>query len=89
MHQNFPNPFNAQTRIQFGVPELVKDLKIVIYNILGQRIKTFRFDELKPRRYYVDWNGKNDFGSTIASGVYIYQLQTEKFVQAKKMLLLK
>jgi len=89
LHQNFPNPFNARTIIQFGVPEDVKDLKIEVYNILGQRIKTFNLGELKPGRYQVEWDGRNDYGIGVASGVYIYQLRTKNFVNAKKMLLLK
>jgi flagellar hook assembly protein FlgD len=64
-------------------------VKIVIYNILGQKVKTL-VDQKEPAGYKrVTWDGKNENGKVVSSGVYFYRIEAEKFVQAKKMLLLK
>ncbi|MBZ0200299.1 MAG: S8 family serine peptidase [Ignavibacteriaceae bacterium] len=88
LDQNFPNPFNAQTIIQYGVPEKAAG-RINIYNILGQRVKTFELGEMAPGRYRVQWDGRNNYGISIASGVYIYRFETKNYITAKKLLLLK
>lgn len=88
LSQNYPNPFNAATIIQYGLPKRTS-AKIVIYNILGQQLKTFIISEQNPGKYQVMWNGKNDYGGTVASGVYIYRLETADFINAKKLVILK
>jgi len=88
LDQNFPNPFNSQTIIQYGVPEKATG-RITIYNILGQRVKTFELGEMAPGRYRIQWDGRNNYGVSIASGVYIYRFESKKFMSAKKLLLLK
>ena len=88
LDQNFPNPFNMQTIIQYGVPQKTVG-RMVIYNILGQKIKTFELGEINAGRYRIQWDGRNNNGSVVSSGVYIYRFESQKFTLAKKLLLLK
>jgi len=88
LDQNFPNPFNMQTIIQYGVPQKTVG-RMVIYNILGQKIKTFELGEINAGRYRIQWDGRNNFGKIVSSGVYIYRFESQKFTLAKKLLLLK
>jgi hypothetical protein len=88
LDQNFPNPFNMETIIQYGVPQ--KSIaRIAIYNILGQRVKTFELGQVNPGRYRIQWDGRNNNGSIVSSGVYIYRFESQKYLSAKKLLLLK
>ncbi len=85
LHQNYPNPFNPVTSIRFEVPGNVKgNVKLSVYNILGEEIKVLANREFNPGIYSVDFNA-NDF----SSGVYFYRLQTQNSVITKKMILLK
>ena len=86
--QNFPNPFNSQTIIRFEVPTNSK-IKIEIFNILGQRVKTLINEEKSPGSYSINWNGENDFSDIVNSGIYLLKLSSEKFSATKKMILLK
>jgi hypothetical protein len=88
LSQNYPNPFNPATTIQYGVPELAK-ASIVIYNILGQKIRTYDLGQVQPGRYQMVWDGRNNAGRTVASGVYIYRFESQKYMRALKMLFLK
>ncbi len=85
---NYPNPFNPTTSIQFGVPG-GGHVKLVIYNMLGQKVKTLLDDSREAGRYQIVWDGSDDTGRIVGSGMYFYQLRTEKAVLTKKMLLLK
>jgi len=86
--QNYPNPFNPETHIEFFIPKAgIVDMKI--YNALGQVVRN-QVNEHKPvGKYSVGWDGRNDAGERVASGMYFYQLQVDDFVSSKKMLLLK
>ena len=88
LDQNYPNPFNLSTQIQFGVPQRA-NVKIVIYNLLGQRIRTFDLGERVPGRYTITWDGKNQNGGVVSTGVYFYRFETDKFKQTKKLVLIK
>jgi hypothetical protein len=88
LEQNFPNPFNLSTQIQYALPEKAR-VKIVIYNLLGQRVKTFDIGERAPGRYSITWNGVNERGTTISSGIYFYRFDSDKFTQTKKLVLIK
>ncbi|RMD50439.1 MAG: T9SS C-terminal target domain-containing protein [Ignavibacteria bacterium] len=83
LHQNYPNPFNPETNIQFDVPQ-VSDVKLEIYNILGQRVSTLINKKLSPGRYVVKTNLSN-----FASGVYIARMETRNYSKSIKMLLIK
>ncbi len=86
--QNYPNPFNNQTNIEFQVPNQ-SVIKLEIYNILGQKIRTLINQEKYPGNYSVSWNGENDFGDSVNSGIYFIKLSSENFSDTKKMTLLK
>jgi parallel beta-helix repeat protein/predicted outer membrane repeat protein len=81
--QNYPNPFNPITTIQYSIPALGK-VKIILFNLLGEKIKTLIDEEKMPGNYEVEFNAVN-----IPSGVYFYQLKAGDFVQTKKMILMK
>jgi hypothetical protein len=94
LHQNFPNPFNPSTAIQYGLPaQSVVLLKV--YDILGQEVATLVNTEQSAGFFTVHWNGQNQSGSLVASGVYFYRLEARPadgrppFISRKKMLFLK
>lgn len=84
LEQNYPNPFNPATTISFSLPEDVNNASLVIYNTLGERIAELLNSALHAGKYSYQWDAKN-----FASGIYIYELRTDKFVSVKKMLLMK
>jgi len=84
LEQNYPNPFNPSTVIEFSLPEDVSNAKLSIYNALGEKVAELVNTSLAAGRYSYQWNAKN-----VATGMYIYELRTDKFVAVKKMLLLK
>ncbi len=84
LEQNYPNPFNPGTTIQFSIPEDVQNVKLIVYNALGEKAAELVNTGLTAGTYKYKW----DTGS-VASGMYIYQVVTEKFVSTKKMILLK
>ncbi|MFA3783783.1 FlgD immunoglobulin-like domain containing protein [Melioribacteraceae bacterium 4301-Me] len=88
MSQNYPNPFNPTTTIKYAIPEKAQ-VKLTIYNMLGQQIKTLVNTEQDAGFYKVTWDGTNDFGSRVASGIYIYRIEAGKYVSTMKMNLLK
>lgn len=95
LSQNFPNPFNPTTVIRYGLPD-ASHITIKIYDLLGQEIITL-VDETQENGYRsVEWNGKNNLGVESASGLYFYRIEAadrqnpgKKFVQVKRMLLMK
>ncbi|MFZ2323023.1 MAG: LamG-like jellyroll fold domain-containing protein [Ignavibacteriaceae bacterium] len=86
--QNYPNPFNSQTNIEFKIP-INSKVKIEIFDVLGQKIRTLLNAEKSPGTYTVNWNGKNDFNDSVNSGIYFFKLSSEKYSDTKKMVLLK
>ena len=86
LQPNYPNPFNPTTTIRFGLPER-SPVKLVIYNIAGQRVATLVDRAMSAGYHQVQWNGKNRNGQQAASGVYIYRLTAGKQQFVKKMLL--
>ncbi|MFQ5676768.1 MAG: T9SS type A sorting domain-containing protein, partial [bacterium] len=89
LEQNYPNPFNPSTTIvyQLNTPATVK---LTVYNVIGQKIRTLVKDQRqKAGDYSVQWDGRDDTGRMVASGLYMYRLESDKQVQTKKMLLLK
>ena len=88
LQQNYPNPFNPATNIKFDVKNAGR-VKIDIYNTLGQKVRTLVDDVKSAGKYSVVWNGLNDFGDRVASGIYIYKMVSGDFVQTRKMILLR
>jgi hypothetical protein len=89
LSQNYPNPFNPATTITYQLPNDGVDVHITIYNILGQVVKTLVNEQKNAGVYSVVWDGKNDEGIAVTSGVYIYQLKSGNFMQSKKLMMLK
>jgi hypothetical protein len=88
LHENYPNPFNPTTALRFDLPE-VSDVTLTIYNMLGQKVRTFDYQNTSAGYHSVKWNATNDLGEQVGAGVYLYQLQTKDFVKTRKMVLLK
>ena len=88
LDQNYPNPFNPDTKIAFEVP-VTGRVKIDVINTLGQRVKTLTDREYVVGRHSVEWDGTDESGSKVASGVYFYRLTTDRASLSKKMVLLK
>jgi hypothetical protein len=86
--QNYPNPFNPETTISFSI-EKDDEVKLEIYNIRGQRIKRLLHETMKTGEHSVVWDGKDDKGHSVSSGVYFYRLTTNTKQEQRKMLLLK
>ncbi len=93
LHQNYPNPFNPSTRIVFDIGFSDKSsqyVTVVIYNLLGQKVSTLYNGEAQPGRYQLTWQGVNDEGVAVSSGVYFVQLKTDSgFQRTSKMLLIR
>ena len=92
LEQNYPNPFNNSTIIYYEVPDMPGKLAHVtlqVFNILGQKVKTLVKEDKEPGRYFTVWDGSNDGGQKVASGVYFYRLVWKESQNVKKMLLLK
>jgi hypothetical protein len=88
LRQNFPNPFNPTTTIRFGVDRRVR-VSIVIYDASGRKVRTL-FDEVRePSHYSEVWDGRDDAGTPVATGVYLYRLRAGEIQYARKMLLIK
>jgi hypothetical protein len=85
---NYPNPFNPQTNIRFALPKPVT-VRLAIYNILGQKVKNFEEGRTPAGIHELIWDGRNDKGITVSSGVYFYRLDAGEFSDTKKMLLLR
>lgn len=86
---NFPNPFNPSTTFQVSIPTS-SEIRLIIYDILGQEIKELFEGALNPGRYWYQWDGKNDEGLVVPSGLYIYNITDNTGINiSKKMILLK
>ncbi len=88
LFQNYPNPFNPETTIKFSLPKNSK-VKLVIYNILGQQITKLTDKDFQAGIHKLKWNGKNNSGIPVASGMYIYRIETKEFINAKKLILIR
>ncbi len=93
LYQNYPNPFNPQTRIEFDITRDVaggsSQVSLDVFNILGQKVSNLLDKTLTPGRYTVEWDGTDDNGRQVATGIYLYRLKVGDSQQARKMLLLK
>ena len=86
--QNYPNPFNPTTTIRFDLPKK-SNVKLTIYNVLGQQVSTLFDGEQPAGEYAATWDGTSQTGVKVSSGTYFYKLEADGFVSTKKMLLLK
>jgi hypothetical protein len=95
LYQNYPNPFNPGTKIEFEVPEY-SNVKLIIWNSLGQKVKEIYSGAVDPNRYSVYWDGKDENGLSVASGIYFVTMyarsleeQGREFTMTRKMILMK
>jgi hypothetical protein len=88
LSNNYPNPFNMATGIDFSIPRKAH-VNLSVFNILGQEIATLIDKELPAGNHSIIWQGENKTGTEIASGIYFYQLKCDDYVESKKMLLIK
>ncbi len=92
LSQNYPNPFNSNTAIgyqQSAISSQRSAVSLKIYNILGQEIKTLIDEKQAPGYYSVLWDGTNQEGKELPSGVYLYRLRAGRFSQTRKMVLIR
>jgi len=91
LHPNFPNPFNPETSIRFEIPAnpASSKVKLVIYNNLGMEVRTLVNGTVEPGIHTVKWDGRNNAGEQIASGVYFLHIQAGTFNRTQKMLLVR
>jgi len=88
LQQNYPNPFNPSTQIRYALPSS-SHVKIVIYNMLGSKVRTL-FSDMQDAGYRsVLWNATNDQGDPVSAGMYIYTIEADGYYDSKKMILLK
>jgi hypothetical protein len=83
LYQNYPNPFNRKTTIKYEIPK-TSNIKIVLYNSIGQKIKTLYSGEQSIGSHSIELDGDD-----MPSGVYIYQIEAGGYIEARKCLLLK
>jgi len=88
LNQNFPNPFNPETQIAFQIPES-GDLSLVIYNTLGQQVRTLHQGSVDAGFHLAVWDGKDALGRNVSSGVYLVRMHSGNFRSIRKMMLLK
>jgi len=90
LDQNYPNPFNPTTTIRFALP-IESMVRLEIFNIIGQKVRVLLNVEtsLSAGWHVVQWNGLDDASRPAASGIYLYRLHTSKFVETKRMILIK
>ncbi|MCK5127021.1 MAG: fibronectin type III domain-containing protein [candidate division Zixibacteria bacterium] len=88
LHQNFPNPFNPTTTIEYSVPEQ-SYVALTVYNIIGQKVALLIDGEKNAGTHTVTWDGTDDNGVSVTSGIYFYTIQTSTFRQSRKMVLMK
>ncbi|MBN2030874.1 Ig-like domain-containing protein [bacterium] len=90
LQQNYPNPFNPSTKIRYTI-QRPGHISLTIYNVLGQQIKVLVDENLSASTaaYEVEWDGTDEMGRPVASGIYLYRIQQETYAKTKRMLLMR
>lgn len=88
MAQNYPNPFNPATTISYTLAKSGR-VKLEVFNLLGEKVKTLVFAEQRAGLHQENWDGKDQSGRSVSSGLYLYRLRLENFSQTKKMMLVR
>jgi len=88
LHQNYPNPFNPETVIRYDIPR-AGQVRLTIYNMLGEEIATLVDVYQGIGSHHVTWNGKDNLGNPVPSGVYVYAIVSGGFKKSRQMTLLK
>jgi hypothetical protein len=88
LRQNHPNPFNSNTNITYNI-STSGPIKLTIYDMLGKRVRTLADESQTPGSKSIYWDGTDDQGNTVASGIYFYRIVAGEFTETKKLLMLK
>ena len=88
MTQNWPNPFNPETQIRYSLPEDAF-VELIVYDLLGQTVRTLVFDYQQPGSYTLTWDGRDRSGYAAAAGIYLYSLRVGEVIQTRKMALIR
>ncbi len=88
LDQNYPNPFNPRTVIQYQIPK-ASHITLKIYNVMGQTVQTLVNETKEPGYYEAFWDGRDAAGEEVASGIYLYRLESKDFVAGRKFLLMR
>jgi hypothetical protein len=88
LYPNYPNPFNPSTTVRYDLPEQAK-VQITVYNMLGQVVRTLVDRQESPGQHETIWDGRDDSGRPVSSGLYLYRMTAGDFTESRKMLLLK
>lgn len=89
LENNFPNPFNPETTISFSTTECTENTEISVFNLKGQKIKTLVNEILASGNHSVVWDGTDESGKTVSSGVYLYKMKAGDYQKIRKMILMK
>jgi len=85
LRQNRPNPFNQATLIEYELPERV-DVVLTIYDVLGREMQRWTYRDQEAGYYRAQWDGKDEKGETVSSGIYLYRLRTGTFMETRRMI---
>jgi hypothetical protein len=86
LYQNYPNPFNPSTQIRFDLAD-ASEVRLVVFNLLGQKVRTLVAANMPAGAHHIAWDGRDDRGLDVSTGLYLYKLQAASFVSCRKMLL--
>jgi len=88
LHPNFPNPFNPRTTIRFALPES-GPVRLTVYDVLGRQVRLLADQSFSAGVHDLPWDGRDQDGRTVGSGVYFYRIDASAWTQRRKMLLLR
>ena len=88
LYQNYPNPFNPETQIHYSLPKK-DEVRISIFNVVGRRVRVLVHGMQNAGHHHVVWDGRDDQGRLVSSGVYLCKLEASKMVATRKMVVLK
>ena len=88
MMQNFPNPFNPETTIQYQLPQKT-NVRIIIYNLSGQKVITLIDENQQAGLHSAYWHGKDQTDKNVPSGIYLYILEAEGYIQSRRLILIR
>ncbi len=88
LEQNYPNPFNGYTTFKYELPK-ASNVSFIIYDILGKKVKSLQNQKLPAGTYNISWNGKDESGKDVVSGIYFAKFTADNFINTKKMIMLK
>jgi len=88
LYQNYPNPFNPLTKIKLDLPK-PSHVELIIYNLLGQKVKTLLDSELQSGSHLIQWDGNNDFNQSVSSGLYLCRMKAGNYRELKKVVLIR